>query len=827
MSGLDRIREWYAQRGWSPFAFQEEVWRAYNDCRSGLIHAATGTGKTYAAWLGPVIEWLDTHETRPATQKKRSRADADPLTVLWITPLRALANDLVGALRRPVDDLGIPWTIETRTGDTKQGQRQKQRDRLPSALITTPESLSVLLSYPDSRERLQSVRVVIVDEWHELLSTKRGVQVELALARLRRWSPGLRVWGLSATLANLQQACDVLVGGSPGNASNGIVVSGDQPKEYSITTVIPPSVERFPWSGHLGLKLLPEVIAAVESAGSTLVFCNVRSQAEAWYQAIIDMRPDLEPVAALHHGSIDRKIREAVENRLRAGELRCVVCTSSLDLGVDFTPVDQVIQVGSPKGIARLLQRAGRSGHQPGATSRVLGVPTHAFELVEFAAARSAVDRREVESRQPLDRPMDVLVQHLVTIGLGGGFTSHDLLEEVRSSYAFAKLSDIEWQWALDFVVHGGTALRAYPQFNRLTERDGTYIVDNQTIARLHRLSIGTITGDPVMELRYVGGKRLGTIEESFISRMKPGDRFVFAGKVLQLARVRDLVAFVRLAKGGKGQYPRWMGGKLSFSTQLGDAVREKLYAAADGRANEAEMRAVAPILTLQERWSSIPRPDQLQIELVKSREGWHAFIFPFEGRLVHEGLGAIAAFRLATESARSIAITANDYGFELLSAQPLPTDESAWRMVLSADLMIEDLLLSLNAAEMDKRQFREIARVAGLVFPGYPGMPKSARQLQASSGLFYDVFVRYDPSNLLLDQARREVLDRQLEVMRLRSALTRIASLELSIVTPKKLTPLGFPIWADRIQTQHVTSEGWGDRVRRMAEQLEKSASK
>jgi ATP-dependent helicase Lhr and Lhr-like helicase len=824
---IEPVRAWYAGRGWTPFAFQEDTWAAYLAGESGLIHAATGTGKSYAAWLGPVTEWL-AENGRAAADRRSPIAPArvaEPgpslgLRVLWITPLRALANDLVDALRAPLAALGVPWTVETRTGDTPAAVRTRQRRRLPAALITTPESLSILLSYPDAGEKLGALRCVVVDEWHELLASKRGVQVELALARLRSWNPVLRTWGLSATLGNLAEAKDVLLAGRPG-----VIVSGDLPKEYAIETIIPAETRRFPWAGHLGLRLLPEVLDAIEGARSTLLFCNVRSAAEAWYRAIVTLRPDWSDVTAIHHGSIDRTERESVEQRLRAGELRCVVCTSSLDLGVDFTPVDQVLQVGSPKGIARLLQRAGRSGHRPGATSRVLGVPTHAFELVEFAGARSALDRREVEARPPLDRPLDVLVQHLVTIALGGGFAADALRAEVRDTHAYGALSEDEWQWCLDFVSRGGPALRAYPQYARLVGQDGHWTVASRSLARLHRLAIGTITADPVLELRYLRGKRLGTIEESFIARLRPGERFVFAGRLLALVRVRDMTAYVRAAKGARGQFPRWYGGKLSFSTQLGDAVRRKLDEARRGLYADAEMRAVRPLLELQKTWSLLPAPDELLLETLRTRDGWHLFVFPFEGRVAHEGIGALLAWRFARAEPRSITVTANDYGFELLSAQPLEPTPAEWVRIASADGLLDDLLAALNAAELDRRQFREIARVAGLVFPGYPGMPKSARQLQASSSLFFDVFTRHDPGNLLLDQARREVLDRQLEITRLSRALERMARLEPRLAATERMSPLAFPLWADRMQAQHVSTERWSERVKRMAARLERAA--
>ncbi|MHC4989486.1 MAG: helicase-related protein, partial [Planctomycetota bacterium] len=563
----------------------------------------------------------------------------------------------------------------------------------------------------------------------------------------------------------------------------------------------------------------------LESARSTLVFTNTRSQAEAWFQSIMTAAPEWIGRIALHHGSLDRAVRSEVEQMLRDGRLRAVVCTSSLDLGVDFSPVDQVIQIGSPKGIARTLQRAGRSGHQPGALSRIIGVPTNALEIIEFAAARDAMAARRVESRPPLDRPIDVLVQHLVTRALGGGFDERTLRDEVRSTHAFGPLTETEWRWAMDFVTSGGAALGAYPQYARVARSDDTCVVSSPQIARLHRMSIGTITSDSAVRVRFRGGRSLGTIEESFVSRLRAGDRFVFAGRVVELIRLRDMTAEVRAARGSKAFVPRWMGGRSPLSSRLADAVRSRLDAARCGRWEGEEMQRVRPLLELQARWSILPAPNELLIELTRSRDGHHAFVFPLEGRLVHEGLGTLIAHRIAEQRPRSLAVNANDYGFELLSAEPLPDTEDAWRALLDTSDLLEDLLCCVNSSELARRRFRDIARIAGLIFPGYPGQPKKLRHVQASSELFFEVFEQFDPDNLLLEQARREVLQRELEVARLRAALARIERHAIRLVPIRPFTPLAFPLWVDRIRSQHVSSESWTDRVQRMVESLEQSA--
>ncbi len=805
------INNWFASRGWEPFAFQREVWQAYANGESGLIHAATGTGKTYAAWLGPVAEALG----------ESSNASAD-LRVLWITPLRALAADTERALRDPVEALGLPWTIESRTGDTKASVRRKQRDRLPTALVTTPESLTLLLCREDHASLFSNLRCVIVDEWHELLASKRGAQTELALARLRAIVPTLRTWGLSATLGNLQVACDTLVGGNvSGQPNAGRLVRGLVPKEVSVESLVPESMDRFPWAGHLNVKLLPQVLERLEQAESAIVFTNTRSQCEIWFQSICTARPDWFEFTALHHGSLDVAQRRSVEDGLRSGRYRIVVSTSSLDLGVDFSPVDVVLQIGSPKGVARLLQRAGRSGHSPGRVSRIVCVPTNALELVEVSAARDAMRAMSIESRDPLDRPLDLLVQHLVTLALGGSFTVAGALAELRTTRAYSQLTEDELAWAIDFATRGGNTLQAYPEYARLIERDGKYFVKDSQVARRHVLNIGTIVSDASISVRFLTGGRIGTVEESFVARLKPGDVFHFSGRALEFVRVRDLIAWVRKAKSSAGAIPRWMGARMPLSTELAAAVRETLESARQGNFNTPELKAVQPLLRLQAERSAIPRPDELLIERCETRDGHHLFVYPFEGRLVHEGLSALFAYRIAQLSPITFSFACNDYGFDLLSPERAPLEEALDAALLSPEHLLYDITQSLNAADLARRQFREIARVAGLIFSGFPGQQKSMKQVQASSGLLFDVFTRYDPENLLLFQAQREVLERQLEASRIGRVLTRLHAGTVRLVEVDRPTPLAFPLLVDRTR-EKLTTEKLADRVKRMTAQME-----
>ena len=803
------MESWFHSRGWNAFDFQREVWSAYRNGESGLIHAATGTGKTLAAGIGPLLEWMD------------GDGEVDPpLRVLWITPLRALVADTEQSLRTPLLGMDIPWSLSSRTGDTKPSLRAKQSKRLPTELVTTPESLALFLAKDEAAQTFRDLRLIVVDEWHELMGSKRGVMTELLLARLRHWQPNVRTWGLSATLGNIDVAMETLLGTRQGRLVRGVV-----PKSVVIDSLIPPVMERFPWAGHLGVNMLPQVVAAIEEGQTTLVFTNTRSQTEIWYQAILDARPDWAGTIALHHGSLERKLRDWVEDGLRDGTLRCVVCTSSLDLGVDFTPVDRVIQIGSPKGVARLLQRAGRSGHRPGVPSRITCAPTHAFELVEVAAARDAYYAGAIESRDPIVRPLDLLSQHLVTMALGGGFEEDEMLSELRSTYAFRGLTDAEWAWTLDFVTRGGEALRAYPEYSRVVKSDGRYRVVDKQIARRHLLSIGTITADASMDVRYLTGGRLGSVEETFVARLRPGDRFMFAGKALEFVRVRNMTAWVKKAKPGPGEIPRWDGSRMPLSSELALAVRARLEQARRGIFEVAEMEAVRPVLDAQASISAIPALDEFLIERVKTGEGHHLFLYPFEGRLVHEGIAALVAWRMARLTPITFSMSFNDYGFELLAPDPAPIEAALEAGLLSPQNLVMDIPASMNAAEMARRQFREIARVAGLTFNGYPGQNKSVRQLQASSGLLFDVFMNYDRGNLLVDQAHREVLERQLEQSRMGRTLERLASSKIRILDIDRPSPLSFPLLVDRTRNR-VSSEKLADRVRRMTQQLERATA-
>ncbi|WP_425480145.1 ligase-associated DNA damage response DEXH box helicase [Cognatilysobacter segetis] len=812
------LAAWFAGRGWSPAPFQREVWSRYLRGESGLLHTPTGSGKTLAAFGGALIEAVaESHGRAGAAPAGESQdASARELKVLWITPLRALAADTARALREPVEGLALDWTVGLRTGDASARDKRLAREGGLDVLVTTPESLALLLSYPDTATRLRSLRCIVVDEWHELLGTKRGVLLQLCLARLRALSPSLRTWGLSATLGNLDEARDVLLP----QASASAIVSGATPRPVTLETLVPEAGERFPWAGHLGLTQLARVTDRVFRARTSLLFTNTRAHAELWHQALQAVWPEDPGTLALHHGSLDPTLRADVEAGLRDGSLRCVVATSSLDLGVDFPAVDQVFQLGSPKGTARLLQRAGRAKHRPGESGHVLCIPTHMLELVEFAAVREAIASGEVEARTPPRLSLDVLAQHCVTLALGGGFDGDALLAEVRGTHAFAQLGDAAWRAVLDFIVQGGSALEHYPDFHRVVrDANGRYVVEDRRVATRHRLSIGTITSEGSVAVKLLRGATLGAVEEGFVARLKPGDRFLFSGRMLKLVRMEAMTAYVQRAPAGEGQVPQWTGIRQPLSMELAARVERLLASPID----VPEMRAVSGLLELQSRLSTLPRAGRLLVEAVRTREGPQWFVFPFAGRLANEGLAALLSLRWGRIEPNTFGYAANDYGFVLKPARDVAIDAERLHALMSPERLFEDLRESLNLGELARRQFREIARIAGLLPPTVPGRPqKSTRQLQASSGLLYDVLQRYDPHHMLLELAEREVFAGQLEVQRLQRVLDDCAGRELMLVRPRGLTPLSVPLWAEGLRGQ-LSTEDWKTRVQRAAGQLEK----
>lgn len=801
---MNHISNWLQQQYGKAFPFQEQCWAAIANGESGLLNAPTGSGKTYAIWLGILQQLL--------VQQKIPKG----LVALWITPLRALAAEIKNACERPCEALHLPVKVGQRTGDTKLSERAKQKKQMPHLLIITPESLHLLLSQKEHEKLFQHLQYVVVDEWHELLGSKRGVQVELALSRLRGINPQLQTWGISATIGNIKEAKHILLPNDP----NATFIKHLAEKHFELYTILPDTIESLPWAGHLGIKLLPKVFPIIETHQSTLIFTNTRAQAEIWYHQILEHQPELAGLIALHHGSLSESVRAWVENALHEGKLKAVVCTSSLDLGVDFRPVDCVIQIGSPKGVARFLQRAGRSGHRPGATSKIYFLPTNALEIIEASALRTSSEKQEIEQRLPFMRSFDVLIQYLITLAVGDGFFPQQIFNEIKQTHCYESITEEEWHWILAFIKNGGTSLQAYDEYHKVVIENGLYKVTNKGIAMRHRLSIGTIVSDAMLLVKFLGGKKLGSVEEWFVSKLNPGDVFWFSGRSLEFIKIKDMQVLVKDARNKKGIVPAWMGGRMSLSSQLSGAFKEKLNAYENNTLPEHdELNELAPIFQLQQQYSSLPIGNNFLIEHLASKEGHHLFFYPVEGRQVHEGMAAIIAYRISQIQPITFSIALNDYGFELLSDTEIPIQEALQKNLFSTKTLAEDIVRSVNISEMARRRFRDIASISGLVFTGFPGKPVKTKHLQSSSQLFFKVFEDYEPDNLLLKQAYDEVLVFQLEEARLKKAFSQIKQQNILLKEIKKPTPFAFPIMVDRLR-ERFSNENIEARIAKMLKQ-------
>ncbi len=786
--------DWMAKCGWKPQQFQTATWNAYNEGQSGLVNAPTGSGKTYAVLLAALLR----------------QPNPSGLHIIWITPIRALAREILQATERAIEGMNLKWTVGMRTGDTSTSERAKMRKKPPNILITTPESSHLILAQKNHQKWLAGCHTIVVDEWHELLGSKRGVQMELAVSRLRSYFPELRVWGISATIGNLEDACRVLAG------NEGALIRADIEKRIEVRSVLPDEIEVLPWAGHLGTKLIPKVLPVIHASKTTLLFTNTRAQAEIWYQQLLEADASLAGRMAMHHGSISREIRQWVEEALYRGDISVVICTSSLDLGVDFRPVDTIIQVGSPKGVSRFVQRAGRSGHQPDAVSTIYFVPTHSLELVEASALRQAVQSNIREDRTPLRNAWDVLVQYLVTLAVSDGFFPVTVYAQLKKTHAYSNLPRSVFDDCLVFITRGGNTLGEYDEFQRVdVTEEGKYVVTRRKIAMQHRMSIGTIVSDAMLRVKFAKGGHIGTIEEWFVARLKPGDSFWFAGRSLELVRIKNMEVQVKLSKSKKATIPSWMGGRMPLSGKLGSVLREQMHSVKKGIL-PAELGELKPLWDLQAERSHLPSEGELLMEYFHTREGFHLCCYPFEGRNIHEGLAAMLAHHLSMERGQTFSIAMNDYGFELLSDREIPIRDELETLVFERMNVEQDLEAGINAGEMARRRFRDIAAISGMVFQGYPGKPVKDRHLQASSGLLFDVLQEYEPDHFLLAQAYREVYDNHMEAQRMHDVLERLRQLEVVLMHPEKPTPFAFPIMVDRLR-ERVSTESLEERVKKL----------
>jgi ATP-dependent Lhr-like helicase len=830
--GYNIISDWLAAKGHHPFLFQEQTWQEISKGKSGLVNAPTGCGKTFSVFLGAVIDFINHHPDNYQTKIKNG------LQLVWITPLRALAKDIGRAMEEVILELGMSWKVGIRNGDTTMSDRQKQKRQMPEVLIITPESLHLLLAQKNYPEVFTTLKILAVDEWHELLGSKRGVQVELAVSRIVALKKKLNannpvsIWGISATIGNLEQAKNVLLAPLQSHdATAGKIIKAIVNKKIEIESILPDEIEKYPWAGHLGLKLVEKVVPIINNNKTTLIFINTRGMTERWYQALLNVAPELSGAIALHHGSIEQDLRLWVEDNLHTGRLKAVVCTASLDLGVDFRPVDTVIQVGSPKGVARFLQRAGRSGHQPDATSKIYFLPTHSLELVEAAALKQAISETFIESREPMLLCFDVLAQYLCTLAVSDGFVPAEIFEEVKTTHCYNQITDNEWQELLFFLTAGGAALQQYDEYKKIEVEDGVYRIINRRMAMRHRMHIGTIVSDSMLKVKFMSGGYVGVIEEYFISRLQPGDVFTLAGRNLEYVMIKDMTAIVKKSTSKKSIVPSWNGGRMPLSANLGLMLRKTFDKAFEmngrdlsktERLANPELSALKSLFDLQESLSHIPKENELLIEHIETKDGFHLFVYPFEGRLVHEAMAAILAYRISQVTPITFSFAMNDYGFELLSDQPIPVDDSNVYELFSLDNLFADIQRSVNSVEMAKRKFRDVAVIGGLIFQGTPGEYVKTKHLQNSASLLFNVFTEYDPKNILLRQAYQEVLDQQMEEVRLRNMLERIQKGNITIQFPARLTPFCFPLKVDSMR-ENLSSEQLEDRIKRMQAQLEK----
>lgn len=809
--GYTIVEQWMLSKGYTPFSFQQKTWENYAAGYSGMVVAPTGFGKTFSVFLAVLIDFMNHQD-----------AYKKGLKLLWITPLRSLAKDLGRAMQEAIDEIGLDWTVEVRNGDTDPKQKARQSKQMPDVLLVTPESLHLLLAQKGRERIFTSLRCIAVDEWHELLGSKRGVMTELALAYLKAQLPQLQTWGITATIGNLDEALQVLLP----QQQKRIRIIAKEKKKIAIIPVFPEEVEVLPWAGHMGGRLVDQVVPIILNSKSTIVFTNTRGQSEAWYQLLLDAYPDFAGQIAIHHSSIDGQLRQWIEEGLSEGKLKAVVSTSSLDLGVDFKPVDTVIQIGSSKGVARFMQRAGRSGHSPFEVSNIYVVPTHSLELIEVAALKEAVKQQVIESREPVVQTFDVLVQFLVTLALGGGFKAAELMPVIQAAYAFQEMSADEWQWCIAFITVGGSIGKNYEEYHKVVQQDdGLLVVENRRIAMLHRMNVGVIVSDAMLKVKFMSGGYTGMIEEYFITRMQPGNKFILAGRVLELVRIKEMTVYVR-SSSGKAVTPSWLGGRLPLTSRLSHFLREKLALANKPGSTEKELNFLHPLFARQKEVSHIPATDEFLVELIQTREGYHLFMYPFEGRLIHEVMAALMAFRISRLYPISFSMAMNDYGFELFSDTEIKLTDEQLQVILSPDNLIQDVVSSINSTEMAKRKFRDIAVISGLVIQRFQGAQKNNKSLQASSGIIFNVLETHDPGNLLLRQAYTEVFNQQLEEQRLTAAFQRIHQSKIIFTFATGFTPLSFPIKVDSLR-QSLSSEDLASRIQKLQERSLKTAKK
>ncbi len=769
VSDLPQILEnWFATRGWRPRRHQLEMLEQGRAGRHALLVAATGAGKTLAGFLPTLAELVED--------------PTEGLHTLYVSPLKALAVDVQRNLITPIEEMGLDIRVETRTGDTPADKKARQRVKPPQILLTTPESLSLLLSYPDSFTMFETIRTIVVDEVHAFATGKRGDLLSLCMARLQRISPGMRRVALSATVADADGYRAWLA--PDGDIDQVASVQGEAGAEPNIAILLPEG--RIPWSGHSGRYAADQVMAQIAAHRTSIVFCNTRSLAELIFQDLWKVNVNSLPIG-VHHGSLAKEARQRVEGAMAEGKLRALVATASLDLGVDWGDVDCVIQMGAPKGSSRLLQRIGRANHRLDESSEAIVVPGNRFEYLEARAALDAVDAGELDADIFREGALDVLAQHVMACACAAPFHQDALLDEIRSALPYSALPTDTFERVLGFIRDGGYSLKAYDKFKRLTQdADGSWRVSHPKFIGQHRLNAGIIVEATMLQVRFNNGRQLGKVEEAFASTLSHGDTFFFAGLSLEVMKIDTEDLIVR-ATSRPARIPTYGGSRMPLSTNLAARVREFLATPHEWTRFPDDVREW---LEFQAYRSVLPRPGQLLVETFP-REGRHYMVaYSFEGWNAHQSLGMLITRRMETQGLKPLGFVANDYAIAVYGLEKI-TDPAS---LFSSDILEHEFVDWVQQSHLLKRAFREVAVIGGLVERQHPGKRKTGKQVTFSTDLIYDVLRKYEPTHLLLEAAWADARARMTDVGRLANLLDRAADTMLH-VDVERVTPLAVPV--------------------------------
>jgi len=759
---------WFAAKGWGPRRHQLAMLAAARAGRDALLVAPTGSGKTLAGFLPTLAELIE--------------APQDGLHTLYVSPLKALAVDVQRNLLTPVEEMGLAIRVETRTGDTPADRKARQRVKPPQILLTTPESLSLLLSYPESAALFATLRTIVIDEVHAFAPTKRGDLLALSLSRLATLAPALRRVALSATIADPDAYRGWLAG--DGDYERVALVEGEAGAAPRIDILIPEG--RIPWAGHSGRYAAEQVMAEIETHKTTIVFCNTRSLAELIFQDLWMVNAMGLPIG-IHHGSLSREARRKVEAAMADGRLRALVATASLDLGVDWGDVDLVIQMGAPKGASRLLQRIGRANHRLDEPSAAVLVPGNRFEYLEGRAALDAIEAGELDEEPFRAGSLDVLAQHVMAVACAGPFRAEEMLAEVNRAAPYATLTAEQFDRVLEYIAHGGYALRAYEKYRRLTRTpDGRWRISHPNFAVQHRLNAGIIVEAPMLDVRFRNGRSLGKVEEGFGVTLSPGDCFFFMGLALEVQKI-DLTDLIVRATSKPARIPTYGGARMPISTHLADRVRAYLHDPSQWPRFPDDVRQW---LEVQARRSRLPAPDELLVETFPHEKRHYMVIYSFEGWNAHQSLGMLLTRRMESQGLSPLGFVSSDYAIATYSLEPVIDPAS----LFSPEILEDEFVQWVEGSALLKRAFREVAVIGGLVERQHPGKKKSGRQVTFSTDLIYDVLRRYEPDHLLLDAAWADARAKMTDVGRLGALIERAAA-NIVHVSLDRVSPLAVPV--------------------------------